>query len=35
MEHDDSADFVLLIVDEHIELADVDTCMGSLHSRNF
>lgn len=34
MEHDDPADFVLPIVDEHIELTDVDTRMGSLHCRN-
>lgn len=35
MDHDGSADFVLLVVDEHSELAGVDTCMGSLHVRNY
>lgn len=34
MEQVGSADFVLLVVDEHSELAGVDTCMGSLHCRD-
>ncbi len=34
-EHEGSADFVRLVVDEHSELAGVDTCMGLLHGRDF
>lgn len=34
MEQDESADFVLLIADEHIELTGVDACMGWLYSRD-
>lgn len=32
MEKIHSADFVLLVVNAHPELAGVDACMGSLHS---